>query len=159
MRIRRLSVSLGAITIVAVLSIITGSASATPPSGTTTELAARATLTGGYAVNVDGIKIRIKEPVDVAVIHVIFQPGGTLGWHSHPGATFVMVKSGTLTRVNADGCMSDSFGAGQGFFENPNVVHVAVNNSPEPVETYVTFVVPVGAPLRIDEPAPPNCTP
>lgn len=159
MRIRRLSVPLVAIATVAALAIVTGSASATPPSGTTTELLTRATLTGGYAANVNGIKVKIKDPVDVAVIHVIFQPGGTLGWHSHPGATFVMVQSGILTRVNADGCASDSFSAGHGFFEDPNAVHVAVNNSSEPVETYVTFVVPVGAPLRIDEPAPPNCTP
>jgi quercetin dioxygenase-like cupin family protein len=108
---------------------------------------------------VDGIKVKIKGPVDVAVVHVTFQPGGTLGWHSHPGATFVMVKSGTVTRVNADGCISESFSAGQGFFEEPNDVHVALNKSSEPAETYVTFVVPVGAPLRVDEPAPPNCTP
>jgi hypothetical protein len=70
-----------------------------------------------------------------------------------------MVKSGTVTRVNADGCTSESFSAGQGFFEDPNAVHIALNTTSEPAETYVTFIVPVGAPLRIDEPAPPNCTP
>jgi quercetin dioxygenase-like cupin family protein len=159
MRIRLLSVLLAAIATVAALGIVTGSASATAPSGTTTELLTRATLTGGYKVHVDGIKIKIKGPVDVAVIHVTFQPGGTLGWHSHPGATFVMVKSGTVTAVNAHGCTSKSFSAGQGFSEDPNVVHVALNKSSEPAETYVTFIVPVGAPLRIDQPAPPNCTP
>jgi quercetin dioxygenase-like cupin family protein len=159
MRIRLLRVPLAAIVTVVALAIITGSASATAPSGTTTELVARATLTGGYKAHVDGIKVKIKGPVDVAVVHVTFQPGGTLGWHSHPGATFVMVKSGTVTRVNADGCISKSFSAGQGFFEEPNDVHVALNKSSEPAETYVTFVVPVGAPLRVDEPAPPNCTP
>jgi quercetin dioxygenase-like cupin family protein len=159
MRIRLLRVPLAAIVTVVALAIITGSASATAPSGTTTELVTRATLTGGYRAHVDGIKVKIKGPVDVAVVHVTFQPGGTLGWHSHPGATFVMVKSGTVTRVNADGCISESFSAGQGFFEEPNDVHVALNKSSEPAETYVTFVVPVGAPLRVDEPAPPNCTP
>jgi quercetin dioxygenase-like cupin family protein len=159
MRIRRLSVPLATIATVAALAIITGSASATAPSGTTTEVVARATLTGGYKTHLHGIKVKIKGPVDVAVVHVTFQPGGTLGWHSHPGATFVMVTSGTVTRVNAKSCTSEGFSAGQGFFEDPNEVHVALNNGSEPAETYVTFVVPVGAPLRIDEPAPPNCTP
>ena len=159
MRIRLLSVLLGAIAAVAALVVVSGSANATPPSGTTTEVVARSTFTSGYMVNVGGIKVKIKGPVDVAVVHVTFQPGGTLGWHSHPGATFVMVTSGTVTRVNADGCTSDSVSAGQGFFEDPNAVHVAENKSLAPAETYVTFIVPVGAPLRIDQPAPPNCTP
>jgi quercetin dioxygenase-like cupin family protein len=159
MRIRLLSVPLAAIAAASALVIVSGSASATAPSGTTTEVIARATFTGGYKVNVDGIKVQIKGPVDVAVVHVTFQPGGTLGWHSHPGATFVMVKTGTVTRVNANGCTSGSFSAGQGFFEDPNAVHIALNKTSEPAETYVTFIVPVGAPLRIDEPAPPNCTP
>jgi hypothetical protein len=70
-----------------------------------------------------------------------------------------MVKSGTVTRVNADGCTHETFSAGQGFFEQPNAVHLAENKSSEPAETYVTFIVPVGAPLRVDEPAPSNCTP
>jgi quercetin dioxygenase-like cupin family protein len=159
MRIRLWSALLAAIAAVAALVIVSGSASATPPSGTTTQLVARATFTSGYKVNVDGIKVNIKGPVDVAVVHVTFQPGGTLGWHSHPGATFVMVTSGTVTRVNADGCTSENVSAGQGFFEDPNAVHVAENKTAEPAETYVTFIVPVGASLRIDEPAPPDCTP
>ncbi|HKE52384.1 MAG TPA: cupin domain-containing protein [Actinomycetes bacterium] len=159
MRVRVLSVSLGVIAAVASVVIVSGSASGTPPSGTATELVARATLTSGYAAQVDGIKVKIRGPVDVAVVHVTFQPGGTLGWHSHPGATFVAVKTGTVTRINADDCSSESVSGGHGFFEDPNLVHVAMNTTSEPAETYVTFIVPVGAPLRIDEPAPPNCTP
>jgi len=69
------------------------------------------------------------------------------------------VKTGTVTRINADDCSSESVSGGHGFFEDPNLVHVAMNTTSESAETYVTFIVPVGAPLRIDEPAPPNCTP
>ena len=159
MRVRLLSVLTIAIATLAALAIVSGSASATAPSGATTQLIARATFTDGYSANVDGIKVKIKGPVDVAVVHVTIQPGGTLGWHSHPGATFVMVTTGTVTRVNAEGCSSETVSAGQGFFEDPNSVHVAENKSSQPVETYVTFIVPAGSPLRIDQPAPPNCTP
>jgi quercetin dioxygenase-like cupin family protein len=158
MRIRLSRVSLAAVVTVAALAIA-GSASATAPSGTTTEVVARATLTGGYKAHLHGIKVKTKGPVDVAVVHVTFQPGGTLGWHSHPGATFVMVTSGTVTRVDAHSCTSETFSAGQGFFEEPNDVHVALNKTSAPAETWVTFIVPVGAPLRIDEPAPPHCSP
>ena len=159
MRIRLLPVPVAAIAGLATLAILSGSASATAPSGTTTELVARATITGGYTAQVGGIKIKLKGPVDVAVVHVTFQPGGTLGWHSHLGATLVAVKTGTVTRVNADSCNPESFSAGQGFAEDPTLVHVALNKGSEQAETYVTFIVPVGAPLRIDEPAPPDCTP
>lgn len=158
MRVRLLSVLTVAIATVAALTIVSGSANATAPSGATTQLISRATFADDYSTNVDGIKAKIKGPVDVAVIHVTIQPGGTLGWHSHPGATFVMVTSGTITRVNADGCGSEAVSAGHGFYEDPNSVHVAENRSSEPAETYVTFIVPVGSPLRIDEPAP-DCTP
>jgi quercetin dioxygenase-like cupin family protein len=159
MRIRLLPVPVAAIAGLAALAVLSESASATTPAGTTTELVTRATITGGYTAQVEGIKIKFRGPVDVAVVHVTFQPGGTLGWHSHPGATLVAVKSGTVTRVNADGCNPENFSAGQGFAEDPTLVHVALNKSSEPAETYVTFIVPVGAPLRIDEPAPPDCTP
>jgi quercetin dioxygenase-like cupin family protein len=159
MRIRLWSVPLAVFVTVGAMAIVAGSAIATTPSGTTTEVVTRATLTGGYQAHLHGIKVKIKGPVDLAVVHVTFEPGGTLGWHSHPGATFVMVKSGTVTCVDAHTCTSETFGAGQGFFEEPNDVHVALNNGSEPAETYVTFIVPVGAPLRVDEPAPPTCTP
>jgi len=68
MRIRLSSVPLAAVVTVAALALVAGSASATAPSGTTTELVARATLTGGYKAHVHGIKVKIKGPVDVAVV-------------------------------------------------------------------------------------------
>ena len=97
--------------------------------------------------------------VALAGLHAWTVDDITLGWHAHPGATLVMVTRGTVTRINAPGCTSDSFSAGQCFAEDPNVVHVAFNKGSEVAETYVAFIVPVGAPLRIDQPAPPNCTP
>jgi quercetin dioxygenase-like cupin family protein len=142
-----------------VLPALAQPAHATLASGSTTELIARATLAGDYAAHVQGIKVKIKGPVDVAVAHVTFQPGGTVGWHSHPGATFAMVTRGTVTRIDARGCVRQRFGAGQVFVEEPNQVHVAFNQGSEVAETYVTFIVPVGAPLRIDQPAPAHCIP
>src|SRR5689334_19638699 len=77
-----------------VLPALAMPAHATPPSGTATELVARATLASDYAARVHGIRVNTRGPVDVAVVHVTFQPGGTLGWHSHPGSTIAMVTRG-----------------------------------------------------------------
>jgi hypothetical protein len=49
------------------------------------------------------------------------------------------VESGTVTRVNADGCTHETFSAGHGILEQPNAVHLAENMSSEPAETYVTL--------------------
>jgi hypothetical protein len=84
---------------------------------------------------------------------ITVDPGGSTGWHSHPGATFVAVKSGTLTLYHGDAttCTSQAYSAGQGFLEPAGDVHVARNEGSTPVELYVTFLaVPVGAGLRVD---------
>jgi quercetin dioxygenase-like cupin family protein len=142
-----------------VLPALAQPAHATPPKGVTSEVIARATLAGDYAAHVHGIKVKIKGPVDVVVIHTTIEPGGTLGWHSHPGATLVMVTRGTVTRIDAPRCTRERFSAGQGFAEEPNVVHVAFNKGSERAELYGTFIVPVRAEVRIDEPAPAHCKP
>ena len=77
--------------------------------------------------------------------------------HSHPGATFVAVKSGTVTLSHGDATSrtSKSYSAGQGFLERPGDVQVNRNDGTSPVELYITFLaVPVGAGLRTDEKNP-----
>jgi DNA-binding HxlR family transcriptional regulator len=72
-------------------------AEATPPSGVAAELLARGTVAHADRVRVAGISLRTRGPVDVATVHVTFQPGGTTGWHVHPGPALVTVKTGQLT--------------------------------------------------------------
>ncbi len=158
MRIRIL-MPLAAVVGLLSLTVVGGTAQATAPSGATTETLSRATITGTYKVHVDGIKLDLKGPVDIATVRVTLEPGGSLGWHSHPGATLVAVTSGTVTRVNAPGCTEDTVSAGQGFTEEPNLVHNLLNKTSTTAQTIVTFIVPVGAPLRVDEPAPAGCNP
>jgi hypothetical protein len=40
-------------------------------------------------------KLKIKGLSDVYVTHIKIMPGGHDGWHSHPGPSFITVKSGT----------------------------------------------------------------
>jgi hypothetical protein len=75
-------------------------------------------------------------------------------WHSHPGPVFVMVTAGTLTLEQSDGSVA-VYPAGTGFVEEPDRVHIARNESAtEELELDAFLLIPVGAPVRIDEPAP-----
>ncbi|MCA1686328.1 MAG: cupin domain-containing protein [Planctomycetia bacterium] len=90
---------------------------------------------------------------DGYVRYLKIAPGGDTGWHSHPGIIFGLVQSGTLTFYHDDGTRS-VFPAGTGFVESPGDVHNSVNEGTADLEMAVFFLVPKGAPPRIDEPAP-----
>jgi quercetin dioxygenase-like cupin family protein len=130
-------------------------ATATPPSGIAAELLARGTIAQASHVRVAGIKLATRGPIDVATVHVTFQPGGSTGWHIHPGPALVTVKTGQLTLHRAKGCRTRSFSAGQTFLEfGPNDVNLTRNETGSVTETVVTFLLPVGAPITMDAPAP-----
>ena len=48
------------------------------------------------------VEITLQKPSDVAVQQVTLAPGGSTGWHSHPGPAVVIVKSGSLTLYDGD---------------------------------------------------------
>ena len=50
--------------------------------------------------------LHMKGPTDVLQTDLIFQPGATTGWHIHPGPVVVVVKSGALTEIHSNGCMT-----------------------------------------------------
>src|SRR5262245_11364910 len=93
---------------------------------------------------------------------IIIGPGGSTGWHSHPGPAVVLIKSGELTVYSSDDptCTGRTYSAGQAFIEHgQGLVQLARNLSPsQNVEVWVTyFDVPAGGPFRIDAANPGNC--
>jgi quercetin dioxygenase-like cupin family protein len=88
--------------------------------------------------------LHLKGPTDILQTDLIFQPGGTTGWHIHPGPVVVIVKSGALTEIQTNGCMT-VHPAGSGFFEDANDVHNVINETSEVTEVYATFLSPAGA--------------
>lgn len=127
---------------------------ATPPSGLTREVLAQSTI-ARHAT------IVVKPSTDVVVQHVTVAPGGSTGWHSHPGAAVILVQSGafTLYRAKSHHCAGHTYTAGTGFVERPGDVHIGRNESTTtPVQIYATyFNVPVGGSVVIDEPDPGTC--
>jgi len=126
---------------------------ATPPSGLTNLTLARGTdLSDGT--------ITFQEGTDVVVAQITVIPGGSSGWHSHPGGAIVVVKQGELTVHRSVGsqCETTGYTAGQAFIERPGEVDDAVNNGTIPYVVFVTFPrVPQGGSARINLPDPGTC--
>jgi len=92
--------------------------------------------------------LHIKGPTEVLQADLIFQQGGTTGWHIHPGPVVVVVKSGALTEIHANGFMT-VHPAGSAFFEQPDEVHNVINQFNGVTEVFATFLSPAGTPPLI----------
>jgi quercetin dioxygenase-like cupin family protein len=141
------------VAIVGVAAYTAGSVLATPPSGLVNVPLARGT-------NVSDGTIPLQVGTDVAMAQITVDPGGSSGWHSHPGGAIIVVKTGTLTVFESVGsqCQATTYSAGQTFVERPGEVDDVLNTGSVPYVLLVTFPrVPQGASARTDEPSPGNC--
>ena len=104
-------------------------------------------------------RIDTKGESDLYVLENRIVPGGTFGWHSHPGPSLVIVKTGALTLYRGDDpdCTPQVFEAGSGFVDDGGDVHLVRNEGTSDTVVIVTSLVPRGAERRIDEPSPGNC--
>src|SRR6476661_7257261 len=124
-----------------------GVAMATPPSGVSNPLwspvigqfqdgiqaKAKTDVDPGAATSFWKMKISAKGATDVHIIENIIAPGGTFGWHSHPGPSLVIVKSGTLSVYHAPACKPQLYGPGSAlgstFVDQGHDLHMVRNNS------------------------------
>src|SRR5688572_8460958 len=133
-----------------------GGESATPV--TATQLS-RGTLGEVKAEN-DGIMVQSGAgSADIVTVKVVIEPGGSTGWHHHPGVTLVSVASGTATEYRAD-CEKTVLKAGEGFFEGTDEPHVVRNEGNVDAVLYPTFLIPTETSpdkLTIAHPPPKDC--
>jgi quercetin dioxygenase-like cupin family protein len=144
-------VSVGLAGVITAMTLATSEA--TPPSGLTSVPLARGSNTS------DGT-IPLKAGTDVALAQITVNPGGSSGWHSHPGGAIVVVQQGSLTVYRSVGseCQTTTYTAGQAFVERPGEVDQVINTGTDPYVLFVTFPrVPQGASARTDEPDPGTC--
>jgi quercetin dioxygenase-like cupin family protein len=131
---------------------------ATPASGLTINLVAR-----GTDASHGNIPLKFKSGTDIAMTQITVNPGGSSGWHSHPGGAIIIVKEGVLTVYRSVGrrCEATNYTAGQAFIERPREVDDVLNTGSAPYVLYVTFPgVPPGdgvSGTRIDEDDPGTC--
>jgi len=113
-------------------------AQATPPSGVTISIIgvgrfakidarAKTDIDPGRHTKFWKARIKTRRSSDLHVLQNTIAPGGSFGWHSHPGPSLVIVKSGTAT------------------------FYLARDPKCRP------HIVPAGFERRIDQPNPGNC--
>ncbi len=105
------------------------------------------------------VELRATGPTDVYILQNKIAPGGTFGWHSHPGPSIVVIQSGALTLYRADDpeCTPQHYAAGSGFVDQGGDVHVVRNEGDVEAVVYVTSIIPQGAGRRIDALDPGTC--
>jgi quercetin dioxygenase-like cupin family protein len=142
-----------------VLAVFVGAALATTPKGVTPTPLTRATL-GKFEAENQGIEVESdRTSADFALAKVVIEPGGTTGWHHHPGVALVSVNSGAVTEYDKN-CNKSVFKAGEGFSETNGEVHVVRNKGKADAVLYVTFIAPTKTPadgLVILDPKPKGC--
>jgi quercetin dioxygenase-like cupin family protein len=135
------------------LTIFVGVAAATLSSGVTVEPIGVATIGRDFKVTQDAGD-------GVVIARFTIEPGGTTGWHTHPGKAIVAIQSGelTLNRAIKGECRRRTYGPGEGFVEIAPVVHRARNLGDTPlVFGAVLFRIPPSGVTRIDQPRPEAC--
>jgi quercetin dioxygenase-like cupin family protein len=95
-------------------------------------------VTKTIKIKVDSVQRAITcdptNPCDTAFQQATVQPGGSSGWHTHPGATFVAVGQGegTIYRVVGSDCVGEKIGVGTGFAQMPAELHMVRNEGTAP---------------------------
>jgi quercetin dioxygenase-like cupin family protein len=158
---KKLAVATAVLAGAAVLTIA-ATAQATPGRGATSTVFAVGTFDEIEAKTLSSnwqARIETKGATDVHILENRIVPGGTFGWHSHPGPSIVVVKAGALTLYSGDDptCTPHVIAAGSGFVDDGGDVHVVRNEGSVDAVVYVTSLVPKGAARRIDQPSPGNC--
>lgn len=106
------------------------------------------------------VRLRTHGLTDAYVVDNKIAPGGTTGWHSHPGPSLIFVVAGTVTDYSTSvaNCAAESFSAGSGFTDpGGSDVHMLRNEGSVTAETIAVQFLPTGADRKIDEPEPANC--
>ena len=103
---------------------------------------------------------KTKGPSDVYVQSNTWQPGGTTGWHTHPGHSLIIVTAGTVTTYEGDDpdCQPHLYTVGMGFVdEGGDHVHVIRNEDSIEAKTVAVQLIPAGAVRREDADRNPAC--
>lgn len=99
-------------------------------------------------------------PSDLYVQINIWQPGGSTGWHTHPGNSLIIVTAGTVTEYEGDDldCKRHAYTKGMTFVDpHGGHVHIIRNEGNVVAQTTAVQLIPAGTTRRIDVADPGNC--
>ena len=144
------------------IAVYAGTVFATPPTEVTPTTYGIGTIgsveTSG-SIGAWAARMKISGATDLHVLSNRIGPGGSFGWHSHPGPSFVIIKKGTATvYLGADPqCRPHRYRVGSGFVDKGRAVHIVRNEGRVDLVTVVVSFTPRGAERRIDEADPGTC--
>jgi len=138
------------------LAIPFGVVVATMGSGAVGTIIGRGTLDARVHGEFSGFDLVVRRDVDVVTQSITIAPGGHTGWHRHPGPAVVTITAGTLTVIAAadDDCVGQAYTVGDTFVDEGRHTHIGRNLGAEPMTLSVTYFVPLGAEIRLDQPDP-----
>ena len=97
---------------------------------------------------------------DVYVQSNVWAPGGSTGWHSHPGHSLIIVTAGTVTDYEGHDpdCKPHVYKTGMGFLDpGGDHIHNLRNEGDIEAKTIAVQLIPADAVRRIDVADPGNC--
>jgi quercetin dioxygenase-like cupin family protein len=161
------------ITIAVTVPFYPGRVLGKPPEGYKTSLVAVGRF-GAIDVSSsfpDGLKARANERLwlslqqtkgesDVYVQNNLWAPGGSSGWHSHPGHSLIIVTVGTVTDYEGHdpSCKGQVYKAGMGFVDpGGDHVHILRNEGSVEARTVAVQIIPANTARRIEVADPGNC--
>jgi quercetin dioxygenase-like cupin family protein len=138
----------------ATLTAFTAAATATPsgaaqtngPHGVQITPLSAGTIGSKVDAHSAGIEVETHGPREMLVTSIVVDPGGSFGWHTHPGPVLVAVSHGTLAfyEPHGDRCPRSTVTAGQAFIEDGGDVHLARNEGSTAVELNAIFLARTG---------------
>ena len=160
--------------LIALTLVAVAPARATPQSGVTSvaiangtfadiDIFTRTDIDPSVATNFWQVIIDTKGASHLYVVQNTVVPGGTFGWHSHPGPSLVIVKSGTATEYEGDDptCTPHVHPAGSTFVDAGEASGHLVRNESTTDNLVVIVVRLIPEALvptqRIDKPNPGYC--
>jgi quercetin dioxygenase-like cupin family protein len=97
---------------------------------------------------------------DVYVQSNVWAPGGSTGWHSHPGHSLIIVTAGTVTDYEGhdSDCKPHVYKTGMAFVDaGGDHMHIIRNEGTVEAKTIAVQLIPADGARRIEVADPGNC--
>lgn len=99
-------------------------------------------------------------PSDLYIQSNAWAPGGSTGWHTHPGHSLIIITAGAVTAYDGDdpACTPHVYTAGMTLVDaGGDHVHLIRNEGTTQATGYAVQLIPAAATRRIDAPGNPSC--
>lgn len=103
---------------------------------------------------------RLTGPSSLYVQSNVWQPGGSTGWHTHPGHSLIIVTAGTVTEYDGSdpACKPHVYTRNMTFVDHGGThVHIIRNEGETTAQTTAIQLIPSGEARRIDIADPGHC--